>query len=332
MSKPVQVEVILSLSEYLPVVDVWLIVDILRASTMMVSWFAAGGGDLYPTASVEDARRLAASLKEEGKEPLLMGEQNAIAPQGFDLGNSPLSITPELVQNASCAVMATTNGTKAMLKAASTGTPVLVACARNAFAVLDAALSKGYRIGIFCSGRKGRPSWDDTLCAGLLVAYLTEHFPDTRLADGARLAHLAWRGSKDFKSSLKTADHAIFLEKVGYGGDVAFAAEIDAVRVVPELHELLAEKENGKENEKEMRAVLRLAPSTEKSFVLDDRPLPSPSGLDTGTTSFGVFADPERDRTQSPVSAVWREELGVGEVFFAGETYRKQRKNRARRT
>ena len=319
MSKPVQVEVILSLSEYLPVVDVWLVVDILRASTMIVSWFAAGGGDLYPTVSVEDARRLASSLKEEGETPLLMGEQNAIAPQGFDLGNSPLSLTPELIQRFPCAVMATSNGTKALLKGASTGTPVLVACARNAFAALDTALSKGRHIGIFCSGRKGRPSWDDTLCAGLLVAYLMEHFPDTRLADGARLAHLAWRGSRDFKASLKTADHAIFLEKIGYGGDVSFAAEIDAVRVVPELFEI--------PDGKEMRAVLRLGAPAETPSVLDDRPLPVPAGLEEETA---VLIGPQKD--PSPIPVVWREEPSTGEFFLGGENYRKQRRNKARRS
>ncbi|MDR1623238.1 MAG: 2-phosphosulfolactate phosphatase [Synergistaceae bacterium] len=324
MSKPVQVEVVLSLSEYLPVVDVWLVVDILRASTMIVSWFAAGGGDLYPTVSVEDARNLALSLKEEGERPLLMGEQNAIAPQGFDLGNSPLSITPELIRGFSCAVMATTNGTKALLKAASTGTPVLAACVRNAFAALDAALFRGRRIGIFCSGRKGRPSWDDTLCAGLLVAYLMEHFPDTRLADGARLAHLAWRGSKDFKASLRTADHAVFLEKIGYGGDVAFAAEVDAVRVVPELFELPDEKD-----EKKVRAVLRLGALTEKPLLLDNRPLPIPPGTET---EIKVFADSGKEPRQRPIPVVWREELSAGDVFFAGENYRKQRRSKIRKS
>jgi 2-phosphosulfolactate phosphatase len=324
MSKPVQVEVILSLSEYLPVVDVWVIVDILRASTMIVSWFAAGGGDLYPTISVENAWSLASSLKEEGKKPLLMGEQNAIAPQGFDLGNSPLSITPKLIQDFSCAVMATTNGTKALLKAAATGTPVLVACARNAFAALDAALSKGRRIGIFCSGRKGRPSWDDTLCAGLLVAYLVEHFPDSRLAEGARLAHLVWRGSKDFKSSLKTADHAIFLEKIGYGEDVAFAAEVDATRVVPQLFEL----PEGKEKGNEMRAVLRLGTWAEKPSFLDDRPLPVPSGFERETA---VFVDSQNELSQRPIPVVWREEPNAGEIFFPGENYRKQRWVKARK-
>ena len=266
MSKPVQVEVVLSYSEHLPAVDVWLVVDILRASTVIVSWFAVGGSELYPTGSVEEAVHLAELLKQEGKNPLLMGERNAIAPQGFDLGNSPLDITPALVREYSCSVMATTNGTKSMLKAASTGTPVLVACARNAFAALDSALSKGRRIGIFCSGRKGRPAWDDTLCAGLLISYLKTHFPDTRLADSARLAHLAWQEAKDFKTSIKTADHAVFLNKIGYGEDISFAAQIDVTHSVPELYEI--------PHGESMRAVLREGNPGYENHVLDNRILP----------------------------------------------------------
>ncbi|MDR2175697.1 MAG: 2-phosphosulfolactate phosphatase [Synergistaceae bacterium] len=264
MTKPVEIEVVLSYSERLPVVDVWLVVDILRASTVMVSWFAAGGGDLYPTDSPESAERLAKLLRQEGLNPVLMGEQNAIAPSGFDLGNSPLDITRELTQKHDCAVMATTNGTKSLLKAASTGTPVLVACARNAFYALDSALSKGSRLGIFCSGRSGRPAWDDTLCAGLLIGRLTEYFPDVRLADSARLALLTWRNAKNLLSSLRTADHAVFLDKIGFGRDIVFAAETDAARSVPELHEL--------SDGEGMRAVLREGFPGEAPLVLQGPP------------------------------------------------------------
>jgi len=301
MSKSVQVEVVLSNSERLPVVDVWLVIDVLRASTVIVSWFAAGGEELYPAESVNSARLLAEQLRREGKNPILMGEQNAIAPQGFDLGNSPLEITTELVRKNSCAVIATTNGTVAMLKAASTGAPVLIASARNARASLFAALSRGRRIGILCSGRKGRPAWDDTLCAGLLAARLSEQFPDVHLADSARLALLAWAGAKDFKSSLASADHAIFLEKIGFGDDVAFAGEIDAARVVPELYEL--------PDGDGMRAVLKLA--ADKPYLPDNL---SPLSRDSG----------------AGVSVAGAPAFGAENVFFAGARYKKLHKGKLR--
>jgi hypothetical protein len=212
--------------------------------------------------------------------------------------------------------MATTNGTAAMLKAASTGAPVLIACARNALSALDEALSRGRRIGILCSGRKGRPAWDDTLCAGLLVTCLTEHFPDVHLADSARLARLTWTESKDFVSSLMSADHAVFLDKIGFGGDVAFAGEINAAQVVPELHEI--PEGDG------MRVVLRPAVSNAPRF-LEKRALPAPGGL--------------AEKKPLPVvsSASWQNEglfnrlpgAGLENVFFAGMKHKKQRRGKS---
>ncbi|MDR1377507.1 MAG: 2-phosphosulfolactate phosphatase [Synergistaceae bacterium] len=335
MSKLVQVETVFSYSEHLPVVDVWLVVDILRATTMIVTWFAAGGAELYPTVSVDAARSLAEHLKEEGGQPLLMGEQNAVAPQGFDLGNSPLGITPEMIQKYSCAVMATTNGTKAISKAASMGTPVLIACARNAFAALDLALTKGNRLGIFCSGRKGRPAWDDTLCAGLFIAILKEHFPDIRLADSSRLALLAWSEPKNFKSSLKTADHAIFLEKIGYGDDIAFAAEIDAVRVVPELHELPSGNET--------RLVLRPGMVPEKPLALNRQASWALKILEKNSRGGEIFSEPTalirllapnrtEDDALSDFSPMAEGRHSPGNVFFGGELYRRRRRNKVKRT
>ena len=234
MAKPIEIEAVLSYGERLPAVDVWLVIDILRASTVMVRWFELGGGDLYPSDSVEEARATVRRLTSEGHTPLLMGEQNGVPPQGFDVGNSPLELTPEVIQAHSCAVMATTNGTRSLHRAASSGVPVFVACARNAAASLNAALAKGSRLGIFCAGREGRPAWDDALCAGLLIDALRDFLP-VRLADGARLALLTWRSSLNLHASLSTADHAVFLKGIGFGEDIAFASHIDADRSVPEL-------------------------------------------------------------------------------------------------
>jgi 2-phosphosulfolactate phosphatase len=239
MGESLRIEALLSPDEPLPRVDAWLVIDILRATTVMTSWFAEGGSELYPVGSVEDARLLRESLRQKGERPLLMGERNAVAPEGFDMGNSPLDITPQRVEAYTCAVMATTNGTKAILRAAETGAPVLVACARNASAAVDLALAKSSRsenhLGILCSGREGRAAWDDALCAGLLVSRLLKRRWGASLSDGARLAYLTWAGWENFEASLRTADHAVFLEGIGLGADVAFAAKIDATDVVPQV-------------------------------------------------------------------------------------------------
>ena len=273
MAKPVEADVVLSCNEHLPTVDVWLVIDVLRATTVIVRWFELGGRELYPADTLDAARRLAHDLEQEGRKPLLMGEENTIAPQGFDLGNSPLDLTRELAAARVCAVMATTNGTKALLRAAETGVPVFAACIRNASSALGCALSRGARIGLLCSGRKGRPAWDDTLCAGLLLSLLQRQHPGLRLADSARLALLTWQSSRDLRASLSGADHAVFLDRVGYGADTAFACVPNATEAVPELHEL--------PDGDGMRAVLRrVPPDAMGPHLRTALPLPEPATVE----------------------------------------------------
>ena len=237
MAKSVEADVVMACGEHLPAVDVWIVIDVLRATTVVTRWFELGGRDLYPVVTSGAARDLARDLASGGASPLLMGEENAIPPEGFDIGNSPLDLSREIVRAHSCAVMSTSNGTVALLAAASTGVPVIAACLRNASSALDHALSLGSRIGLLCAGRKKRPGWDDTLCAGLMLSELQERYPDIVLADGARLALLAWRSSANLLQSMRTADHAVFLDRIGYGADIAFACERDVASVVPVLYE-----------------------------------------------------------------------------------------------
>ena len=103
-----EVDVVFSSADYLPSADVWIVIDVLRATTMITRWFELGGGELYPVKSPDDARNFVAELRERGLSPLLMGEVNGIPPEGFDLGNSPLELSQKILAEHSCGVMSTT--------------------------------------------------------------------------------------------------------------------------------------------------------------------------------------------------------------------------------
>ena len=66
-----------------------LVIDVLRASTTMVTAVAHGCLAMLPVAEVDEARRRARSLPGA----LLAGERGGDPPEGFDLGNSPLEFT-----------------------------------------------------------------------------------------------------------------------------------------------------------------------------------------------------------------------------------------------
>ena len=242
---------------YLPSADVWLVIDVLRATTVMTRWFELGGTELYPVKTPDDARKLVGELRARGSSPLLMGEVNGIPPEGFDFGNSPLELTYEIIREHYCGVMSTTNGTSALLEAESSGCPVIAVSLRNYSACLDYALTIGTRIGILCSGRKNRPSWEDTLCAGAVVEDLLRR-GEVLMSDSARIALTLWQNSgNDTEAFVRKSNHAQYLTQIGYSGDISFACEIDASTVVP----MLAENEE--------RTVLRAVSGSARPYHRD---------------------------------------------------------------
>ena len=93
-----------------------VVVDVLRATTMMVHALAAGCEAVIPCGEIDEARQVAASLPPGTA--LLAGEREGLPIDGFDLGNSPRSCTPEVCRGKTL-VMTTTNGTRAILASQS---------------------------------------------------------------------------------------------------------------------------------------------------------------------------------------------------------------------
>jgi 2-phosphosulfolactate phosphatase len=92
--------------------SVVVVIDVVRATTTMTEALANGARAIYPTASTEEAVRLAQSLGRD--DTLLCGERKAAKVEGFDLGNSPSEFTSAAVRGKRL-VMSTTNGTRALL-------------------------------------------------------------------------------------------------------------------------------------------------------------------------------------------------------------------------
>ena len=220
---------------FLPVVDVWIVIDVLRATTVMTRWFELGGTELYPVKTPDDARKLVLELRDRGSSPLLMGEINGLPPEGFDLGNSPTELNYDLIREHYCGVMSTTNGTVALNEAFMSGSPVIASSFRNYSACLDHALTLGNKIGFLCSGRKKRPSWEDTLCAGAILEKLN-FAREVQMSDSAEIALTLWKSrDKDLEMFVKKSNHAKYLEKIGFDNDIKFACECNVSTVVPML-------------------------------------------------------------------------------------------------
>jgi len=89
-----------------------VVIDVLRASTTIITALAHGAAGVRPALTTEQARELAAGSG-AGPAMLLGGERGGLRIDGFDLGNSPLEYAPARVAGRRI-VITTTNGTAAL--------------------------------------------------------------------------------------------------------------------------------------------------------------------------------------------------------------------------
>jgi 2-phosphosulfolactate phosphatase len=214
-----------------------VVLDVLRASTTITQALAAGAASVVPCASVDEARRIAAT--HPGGSTLLGGERGGTLIDGFDLDNSPASYTRDVVEGKTI-VFTTTNGTRA-LKHAGSARRRLVGAFVNASFVIDLLLRESDCVHLLCAGTNGRISSEDVLCAGALAHGF-------RLATGQAAAafddqtQIAIRFYEScaadpvrFRTTMRTSYGGRNLHELGLEADIDIAAGWDLLPIVPEL-------------------------------------------------------------------------------------------------
>jgi 2-phosphosulfolactate phosphatase len=209
-----------------------VVIDVLRATTTVVTALANGAKAVIPAATSEEAVRLASNLEKDGV--LLAGERKSVRIEGFALGNSPREMTPEAVAGKTI-VLATTNGTPALV-AAQGGDPVLVGAAVNFRALAERArglLGERGDLVIICAGREEQFAIEDAYTAGRLVKGAKKGIRKVELNDAARAAVALTDQFANWEEALANSEAARQLADVDLGDDVAFAAKADRFGVVP---------------------------------------------------------------------------------------------------
>ena len=210
-----------------------VVIDVLRATSTIVSALASGARAIYPVASSEEAVRLASSLGRENT--LLCGERRGLKIPGFHLGNSPQEFTPAEVEGRQL-VMSTTNGTRA-LHAASGASRIVVGSLLNLSATVRAA-AEAEQLAIVCAGREGRFALEDALCAGLLLERAEEaRGSPLEMDDAGRAVRLLASRLTPDAELLKSVAAGRALVEIGLVLDVEHCARIDLHDIVPEMQD-----------------------------------------------------------------------------------------------
>ncbi|QIR40827.1 2-phosphosulfolactate phosphatase family protein [Tolypothrix sp. PCC 7910] len=210
-------------------------VDVLRATSTMATVLAAGGEAVQVFSDLDQLMEV--SEKWPPVKRLRAGERGGAKVAGFELGNSPLDCTPELVQGRRLFI-STTNGTRA-LKRVQDAPTVIAAALINRAAVVNFLLEKQPEtVWIVGSGWEGSFSLEDTVCAGAIAHSILQHTqlsPDDIAGNDEVISAIAlysqWQDN--LLGLLQHASHGKRLLRLECDEDLKYCSQTDILDVLP---------------------------------------------------------------------------------------------------
>ncbi|MCG6136269.1 MAG: 2-phosphosulfolactate phosphatase family protein [Nostoc sp. LLA-1] len=215
--------------------DCAIVVDVLRATSTIATVLASGGEAVQAFSDLDQL--IAVSEKWPSEKRLRAGERGGAKVTGFELGNSPLDCTPEVVQGRRLFI-STTNGTRALQRIQHSPT-VIAAALINRAAVVHYLWEKQPEIvWIVGSGWEGSFSLEDTVCAGAIAYSLVEKSqlsPDDLAGNDELISAIAlysqWQN--DLLGLFHQASHGKRLLRLEGHEDLKYCAQIDILDVLP---------------------------------------------------------------------------------------------------
>lgn len=208
-----------------------VVIDVLRASSTIVTALAYGCRGLVPILSPEQAKEKAQQFKKE--EVLLGGEREGRKIKGFDLGNSPREYQKEIVEDR-IIIFSTTNGVKT-LEIVRGAFRIIIASFLNLQATFNYCSKFQGDILLACAGKEGYFSLEDTVCAGMLINSLRDIYSDTcQEVDANLTAQVLYKKfGNNILEMLRKSQHGRYLESIGLRKDLEFCSQLDIFNIVP---------------------------------------------------------------------------------------------------
>lgn len=209
-----------------------VVIDVLRATTTIITALSSGARAVVPAASSEEAVKMTANLERDGF--VLAGERRYLPIPGFGLGNSPAEMTPEAV-GGKTVYLATTNGTPALV-AAQGADPILVGAVVNFSALATRARELFQERGdlvIICAGREKQFALEDAYVAGRLVKAVKSRLRKVDLNDSASVALGLTQRYRGWLDAFTASEAGRHLRAVELEADVTCSAEDDRFGLVP---------------------------------------------------------------------------------------------------
>lgn len=205
------------------------VVDVFRATSVIVEALNNGARAMIPVVSVENAMLLC--KKFDRKHILLGGERDTVMIEGFDLDNSPLAYTKEKVEDKTI-IQTTTNGTRA-INNSRFARAIYISSFLNMSAVCEAMAAKEENIVLVCAGRSNTFTAEDGLCVGAMANILATKYGYKTTDIAEVLQRMYQEAQHDLKERLSSTMHYNDILNRGYIDDIDFCLQHDIYSVVP---------------------------------------------------------------------------------------------------
>ena len=214
--------------------DCAIAIDVLRATTTMVTALAAGAEAVQVFSDLDKLMQASEAWPSEKR--IRAGERGGAKVAGCDMGNSPLDCTQDRVEGRRLFI-STTNGTRS-LQRVQEAKSVLAAAFINRKAVVDYILSQQPEtVWIVGSGWEGSYSLEDTACAGAIAHSLLKEL-DTQIDDfagndeviGAIALYLQWQDQ--LLELMQYASHGKRLLRLDCHDDLKYCIQTDILDVL----------------------------------------------------------------------------------------------------
>jgi 2-phosphosulfolactate phosphatase len=206
-----------------------VIIDILRASSAIVTAFANGAAAIIPVADIKEAKE----YKSMGY--LVAAERDGYVLDFADFGNSPFNFTKEKVQGKTI-VYSTTNGT-GIITLSKSAFMTVIGSFLNIGALNRWLIKQEKDVLIFCAGWKNRFNIEDTVCAGAIAEELMATGLYSTICDSTNAAIDLWSLARpDLKGYIEKAAQRTRLKDKNLDDCIDFCLTSDFTDKIPVMN------------------------------------------------------------------------------------------------
>lgn len=205
-----------------------IIVDILRATSAIITAFMNGVEKIIPVATLEEAK----TYKDKGF--IVAAERDGIVRDFADFGNSPFNFTRNRIEGKEI-VYSTTNGTNSIMMAKDSYR-VLIGAYLNINSLADYIIKTDRDLLILCAGWKAKFNLEDSLFAGALASIILKNENFYTICDSTLASIDLWNVARmDLMAYIDKAAQRHRLRKNKLDDVIEYCHTLDQTDIIPAL-------------------------------------------------------------------------------------------------